>query len=99
MKHLTGFRYNAKTKRARFEVIIPGTGGWKRRRRTVTAKDTIEATTANHTFRNEVAESEKGPAVPQTLRWYFETFWPRMKSSLSEKSRDSVEHVMERRIF
>ena len=99
MKHLTGFRYNPKAKRAHFEVILPGTGGWKRRRRTVKAKDAIEATTKYHAFRKEVAEAEKGPAVPQTLRWYFETYWPRMKSSLSEKSRDSVEHVMGHRIL
>jgi integrase len=99
MKHLTGFRYNAKTKVAKFEVILAGSGGWKRRRLTVAAKDAVAATTAYHKFRKEVADGEKGPAVPQTFRWFWETYWPRMKAGLSEKGREGLEGAMKSRIL
>jgi integrase len=99
MNHLSGFRYNAKKRRAHFEVIVPGTHGSKRRRKTVEARDVVEATTLFHAFRKEVAESEKGPAVPRTLRWYYEENWPKLKRSLSPKSQSATENIVEHRLL
>jgi integrase len=99
VKNLSGFRFNARKKVAHFEVIVPGTRGGKRRRKTEEARDVVDATTKYHAFRKEVSEAEKGPAVPHTLRWYFETYWPKMKAALSEKGRSFVEQAMSARVL
>jgi integrase len=99
MKNLPGFRYNAKKRRAHFEVIVLGTHGSKRRRKTVEAADAVEATTMYHAFRKVVAEEEKGPAIPRTLRWYFEENWPKLKKSLSPKSQSAMENIVEHRLL
>jgi hypothetical protein len=99
VKNLPDFRFNSKKKVAHFEVIVPGTHGAKRRRKTEEAGDVVEATTKYHAFRKEVSEAEKGPAVPHTLRWYFEKHWPAMKNSLSTKGRKDVENAMRVRLL
>ena len=37
--------------------------------------------------------------MQRTLRWYYETYWPRMKDSLSPKGRHDVENAMKVRLL
>lgn len=101
MKPLPGFTFDAKRGLAHFEVCIPGTRGRKRRRRTVEVTTRPKALEEWKKFGDEVAVELAGatPAAERTLRWYFDTYWPKMKMSLSEKGRASVEHAMRGRVL
>jgi hypothetical protein len=74
VKRLPGFRYDAKTKEARLEAIVPGSGGAKRRRKTVIANSWDEAFAKWKAFRESVTDPD-APRVkdgPPTFRQYVE---------------------------
>jgi integrase len=72
MKRLPGFRYDAKAQLAHFEVVLPGTGGKRRRRVSEAAADVIAATTKYHAFRKRVLDGSI--EVPLTFAGYVERY-------------------------
>jgi hypothetical protein len=59
-----GFRFDAKHRRALFEVTLPGSGGRRRRRKTVDASTRDEALRLFRQFREAVlAERKKEPEL------------------------------------
>lgn len=77
MKRLPGFRYDAKTKEARFEVCLPGSGGGRRRRKTILANSWDEAFAKWKAFRESVTDptAPKMKGAAPTFRKYVETWF------------------------
>ncbi len=105
--NLPGFRFDAKAQLAHFEVVLPGVLASKRgkrkfarRRRTVAAKDVIEATAKFHAFRKEILEATPPPpAPPATFGAYVAEHWPTMKKRVSERTAALDTDTIEKRLL
>jgi hypothetical protein len=79
-----GFRFDGKRRRACFEVVLPGTHGRRRRRKTVEASTRDEALALFRKFRTE--SLAKRAAKPEFFSDYLERFWPLVEMRLGEKA-------------
>ena len=98
MKGIAGFSFDGKRKRARFEVIVPGTGSKERRRKWVAAKTSDEALEKWKAFRKEVL----APLVketPKTFRWYIDTYWTAIRARNSGSTAETDGQVIRRRLL
>jgi len=77
---IPGFSYDAKRRRARFDVYAPGSKGRKRCRRTVENVTRDAALAAWREFRTETAQPQR--AAPHTLRSFVEAFYPTISAGL-----------------
>jgi site-specific recombinase XerD len=84
MKRLAGFRFDGKRGLAHFEVILPGTKGKGRRRKTEAASDFVDATTKYHAFRRLVLDA--GLDAPTTLEGYVEKHGEAIQARVSPRT-------------
>ena len=85
MTRLAGFRFNGKKGVAHFEVVVPGTSGLTRKRRTVEVRDIAEATTKYHEFREDVLGGRR--TEPWTFAEYAKDRGPALQGRLAESAR------------
>lgn len=79
-----GFRYDGKTKTARFEFTVPGTSGKRRRRKTVRGCTRDEALEARKKWKEAIkAESETIRPSPETFAGYVEKYWSAIAARVS----------------
>jgi integrase len=78
-----GFNWNSRTKVAHFEAIVPGTGGLKRRRKTVHGVTQAEALRQWREFRDGVLAGRK---EPDTFAAYIDRYGSNLLARLSPKS-------------
>ena len=88
-----GFKYDARTKTARFEVIVPDTKGRVRQRKKVSATTRAEALQLWSAFRKKVLAGKK---EPDTFAGYVERYWPLLAARLSTRSRPKEESRIHR---
>src|SRR5689334_1747753 len=79
-----GFRFDGKSGRAFFEVVVPGTGGRERRRKKVTVETRDKALALFKKFRTEVLR--KRDANPEIFADYVFRYWPLIKMRLGAKT-------------
>lgn len=79
-----GFRFDAKEKRAHFEVTLPGTQGRIRRRKTVRVSTRDAALVLFRRFRTDTL-ARRGKE-PELFAEYVRRFWPLIRIRLSEKT-------------
>jgi len=89
-----GFRFDARRKRASFEVTLPGTRGRVRRRKTVQARSRDEALRLFRQFR-EAALAERH-AEPELFSDFVKRFWPLIKLRLGEKTAANEARIVEK---
>ena len=82
MKNLPGFRFDPKRKLAHFEVILPGTSCKGRRRKTVAARDVVDATTKFHEFRRTALDGAQ--EAPLTFAGYVEKYGAEIQKRVAE---------------
>lgn len=70
---IPGFAYNAKTRTARLEVVLPGTGSRKRIRKTLTAISREDALAEWKKFRESVLAGVRH--TPLTLQAFVDLYW------------------------
>jgi integrase len=90
---LPGFRYDAKTGRARFEAILPGSGSKVRRRKTAEAATRDVALALWKKFREGVLA---GRTEPETFARYLDRNWKLMATRLSSDTRAKDESRIRR---
>lgn len=102
-----GFEWDRRTRTARFEVIVPGTNGKTRRRKTFVVEEAdippgkdprAVADDEFERFRAEVL-AEFAPGRPRSLRAYYEAHWKTMKARLSKRGARNDEDIMEHRVL
>jgi integrase len=72
-----GFKYDARSRTAFFEIIVPKTGGRVRRRKRVTGvRDQSEAIELYSQFRRSVLEPAAGARPDATFQEYVKANWP-----------------------
>src|ERR1035441_7638023 len=91
MTRLAGFRFNGKKGVAHFEVVVPGTSGLTRKRRTIEVRDIAEATTKYHEFREDVLGGRR--TEPWTFAEYAEDRGPALQGRLAESARRREKQV------
>lgn len=77
---IPGFAYDAKRRRAHFDIYVPGSRGEKRRRKTVEGVTRDEALAKWREFRVESARPEAG--APVTLRRFVDDYYDLISASL-----------------
>ena len=102
-----GFEWDRRTRTARFEVIVPGTNGKTRRRKTFVVEEAdippgkdprAVADDEFERFRAEVL-AEFAPGRPRSLWAYYEAHWKTMKARLSKRGARNDEDIMEHRVL
>lgn len=89
-----GFRFDGRTSRAFFEVILPGTGGHSRKRKTVTASTRDEALTLFRAFRSETLAGRA--SEPKLFSEFIARFWPLIRLRLGEKTAERESYIVEK---
>lgn len=79
-----GFRFDGKRDRAYFNVVVPGTGGRQRRRKTIRVSTRDKALSLFRQFRTAVVTGRN--TKPESLSDYVQRFWPLIKMRLGTKS-------------
>lgn len=89
-----GFRFNAKRRRASFEVVLPGTRGRRRCRKIVKAATRDEALALFRKFRAETLA--RTAAIPEFFSDYLKRFWPLVEMRLGKKAASYESSVVEK---
>src|SRR5512143_307136 len=92
-----GFRFDAKLRRAHFEVTLPGMQGRVRRRKTVEVASRDEALVLFRQFRAD-ALAERGKE-PELFSEYIRHFWPLIRMRLSHKTAVNETWMIEKRLL
>lgn len=79
-----GFRFDAKRKRASFEVTVPGSGGRLRRRKTVKVSTRDEALRIFRSFRESVLAGRN--AEPKLFFEFVKRYWPLIRMRLGSRT-------------
>lgn len=79
-----GFRFDGKRGRAYFHVVVPGTGGRQRKRKTVRVSTRDRALSLFRQFRTAVIRGRS--TKPELFSDYVQRFWPLIKMRLGTKS-------------
>lgn len=77
---IPGFEYDARRRRAHFDIYVPGSKGRTRRRRTVEHVTRDEALAAWREFRTSCSDGE--PAAPLTLRQFVSDYYGLISAAL-----------------
>jgi len=91
---LPGFRFDGKSGRAFFEVTLPGTGGRRRKRRTVAVSTRDEALTLFREFRT-AALAERAHD-PKLFSQFIARFWPLIRMRLGTKTATRESYVVKK---
>ncbi len=89
---IPGFEYDAKRRRAHFDIYVPGKKGQTRRRKTVANVTRDEALAAWREFRLSTAKPK--PAAPLTLRSFVETYYSTISASLRASTIQTQRHII-----
>ncbi len=89
-----GFWFDSRRQRAKFEVILPGTGARKRRCKTVRVETRDHALVLWKAWRTKVLEGR--PFGGMTLDTYHEELWPRVLKGVAEKTARHDSWILEK---
>ncbi len=97
---IPGLDWDPETKIARLEVVIPGTGGRKRRRKRETAKTYLAAVGKFNVFKEQVLAAQNAdPSRPVTFADYIKDHGDTIRKRLSASSRSHEESVLKLRLL
>jgi integrase len=99
---LPGFSYDSRTKTAEFYLYVPGTGGRKRRKRTVAAATRREALALWSQFRQEIAKAAADLELPKetpTLRAFMEAYGARIAARKKPRTRETHRSILDTRLL
>jgi integrase len=91
---LPGFRFDGKAGRAFFEVTLPGTGGRRRKRRTVAVSTRDGALSLFRKFREEALAGRASD--PKLFSEFVARFWPLIKMRLGSKTATRENYVVKK---
>jgi len=91
---IPGFWFNSRRHRARFEVILPGTGARKRRRKTVRVETRDEALALWKAWRGNILGGRESRRT--TLSAYQQEIWPKVMKRVADKTARHDSWVLEK---
>ncbi len=91
---IPGFCFDPRRHRGRFEVILPGTGARKRRRKTVRVETRDQALALWKAWRAKVLEGRALKGT--TLDAYHEETWPKVMKRVAERTAQHDSWVLEK---
>jgi integrase len=98
-KFVTGFSWDPKTKVAKIDLFVPGTGGTVRKRRTLHADSKDDALEVWRRLRAATQSGTSSDNRPWTLKRYVAEIWPKLQARVAPSTAEMQEDALTRYVL